>query len=107
MTADPRARTGRQNHEVHQAVMLVTHRRPIQPDCPVDCLQAVLSRKSLNPLIRADSALFDPPRTVGDVLRLCQQHKLGQIRGLGRRRISEIEAAIVLAGLDITAHDHD
>lgn len=107
MTGTPRARDGRQqDHEAHQAMMLVTHNRPIRPDCPVDCLQAVLSRKSFNPLVRAYDAPFDPPRTVGDVLQLFQQHKLGQIHGLGRRRISEIEAALVLAGLDITGHGH-
>ena len=30
--------------------------------------------------------------------------QLRKIRGLGPRRISEIEAALVLAGLDLTRH---
>jgi hypothetical protein len=57
---------------------------------------------SLNPLARAYDAPFDPPRTVGDVLGLYLDGKLREIRGLGRRRISEIQAALVLAGLDVT-----
>jgi hypothetical protein len=75
---------------------------PVNLDCPVDCLQPVLSLKTLNPLARAYDAPFDPPRTVGDVLDLYRADHLREIRGLGQRRISEIAAALVFAGLDIT-----
>jgi hypothetical protein len=67
-------------------------------ECPVDCLKAVLSLQTLNPLARAYEAPFDPPETVGDVLKLYREHQLGQITGLGRRRIGEIEVGLVFAG---------
>lgn len=68
-------------------------------DCPIDCLKAVLSGKAFNPLARAYQAPFDPPRTVGDVVELYQRSRLGNIVGLGPRRIGQIELALVLAGL--------
>jgi serine/threonine-protein kinase RsbW len=80
----------------------VPHHGPVSPDCPIDCLMTVLSLMSFHPLARAYDAPFDPPRTVGDVIGLYTGGQLPKIRGLGRRRISEIEAALVLAGLDIT-----
>jgi len=80
----------------------VPHHGPIGPACPVDCLQTVLSRMTLHPLARAYDAPFGPPRTVGDVAELHADGRLQEIRGLGKRRISEIEAALVLAGVDIT-----
>jgi len=70
----------------------------ITPECPVDCLTAVLSLKTFNPLARAYDAPFDPPETVGDVLTLRREQQLGKITGLGRRRIGEIEVGLVLAG---------
>jgi hypothetical protein len=36
---------------------------------------------------------------VGDVINLCRQGQLANIQGLGRRRVGEIEAGLVLAGL--------
>jgi len=72
---------------------------PITPGCPVDCLKAVLSLPAFNILARAYDAPFDPPETVADVLRLHQARALGQVSGLGRRRIGEIEVALVFAGL--------
>ena len=72
--------------------------------CPVECLLTVLSRMSFNPLTRAYEAPFDEPRTVGDVMDLYARRQLRNIRGLGPRRISEIEAALVLAGLELTQH---
>jgi hypothetical protein len=80
----------------------VPHHGPVGPDCPIDCLLTVLSLRSLNPLARAYDAPFDPPRTVGDVTGLYAGGMLRQVRGLGQRGISEIGAALVLAGLDIT-----
>ncbi len=67
-------------------------------DCPIDCLRAVLSGMAFNRLARAYQARFDPPRTVGDVVRLHRERRLGDIWGLGPRRIGEIEASLVLAG---------
>ena len=81
----------------------VPHHGPITPDCPVECLQWVLSMRSFNPLARAYDSPFSPPRTVGDVMHLYSRRELGKIRGLGSRCISEIEAALVLAGLDLSA----
>jgi hypothetical protein len=80
----------------------VPHHGLVSPGCPVDCLQTVLSLMALNPLARAVGAPFEPPRTVGDVLELYARRQLGQISGLGHRRISEIEAALVFAGLVVT-----
>ncbi len=82
----------------------VPHHGPVSPDCPVECLQTVLSLMTFNPLARAYDAPFDPPRTVGDVIEMYTRRQLREIRGLGRRRISEIEAALVFAGLDLTGH---
>jgi len=82
----------------------VPHHGLVSAGCPVECLLAVLSVASFNPLARAYDAPFDPPRTVCDVVDLYDRRMLRQIRGLGPRKISEIEAALVFAGLDITGH---
>lgn len=70
----------------------------IAPGCPVDCLRAVVSAAAFNRLARAEGAPF-PPVTVGDVIALYQQGRLGDIGGLGRRRIGEIEMSLLFAGL--------
>ncbi|HTU06834.1 MAG TPA: hypothetical protein VMG13_14880 [Trebonia sp.] len=80
----------------------VPHHGPVSPGCPVECLLTVLSLYSFNPLARADGAPWGEPRTVGDVVTLHARRQLRKIRDLGPRRISEIEAALVLAGLDLT-----
>ena len=77
------------------------HAGPITPECPIDCLGTVVSRAAFNQLARGDEAPFDPPRTVGEVVELCQQFRLGAIGGLGPRRIGEIEASLIYAGLII------
>jgi hypothetical protein len=82
----------------------VPHHGPVTRDCPVECLLTVLSLHSFNPLTRAYDAPFDGPRTVGDVIDLCAGEQLGQIRGVGPHRVSEIEAA--LARLDLTGCRH-
>jgi hypothetical protein len=76
----------------------------IRPDCPVDCLRGVISGQVLNRLARADGrgvpvASCGVPATVGDVVRLYRQGRLGEIAGLGARGITEIEAGLVFAGL--------
>jgi hypothetical protein len=80
---------------------MVPHHGPVSPDCPVECLLTVLSRMSFNRLARAERVPFPPPCTVGDVMDLYARGQLGKIGGLGRRRFSEIEAALVLAGLNL------
>ena len=82
-----------------------SHDGPITPGCPIDCLGTVLSRAAFNLLARAYDAPFDPPRTVSDVLELHKQHKLGEIGGLAPRRIGEIEASLIYAGLVIGNRD--
>ena len=68
-------------------------------DCPIDCLQTVMSRAAFNTLARGYVAPPGRSATVGDVMELCRQGQLANIQGLGRRRIGEIEASLVLAGL--------
>jgi hypothetical protein len=82
----------------------VPHHGPVTPECPVECLLTVLSLNSFNPLSRAYDAPFDEPRTVADVMDLCARRELRKIRGVGPRRVSEIEAALVLAGLNLAGH---
>jgi hypothetical protein len=82
----------------------VPHHGPVTRDCPVECLLTVLSRNSFNPLTRAYEAPFAEPRTVGDVMDLYTRRQLRKIRGIGPRRVSEIEAALVLGGLNLTGH---
>lgn len=82
----------------------VPHHGPVTPECPVECLLTVLSLNSFNPLTRAYDAPFDEPRTVGDVMDLYTRRQLRKIRGVGPRRVSEIEAAMVLAGLNLVGH---
>ena len=72
------------------------------PACPVDCLAAVLSTATFHVLARAERAPFDPPATVGQVLDLCRTGQLVLAVGLGPRRLSEIKAALVLAGLPLS-----
>jgi hypothetical protein len=70
----------------------------ITAECPISCLRAVLSWKTLSVLASAAEAPFDPPKTVGDVLRLHQERRLRQISGLGRRRTGEIAVGLAYAG---------
>lgn len=83
----------------------VPHHGPITTGCPVECLQWVMSQHSFNRLARAYDAPFDPPRTVGDVLDLHVRHALGEISGLGPRRLSEIETTLVRTELDLARHE--
>lgn len=81
----------------------VPHHGLVSPGCPVDCLRTVLSWHSFNPLACANGAPFGPPHTVGEVIGLYGAGRLHEIHGLGRRRISEIGAGLVLAGLVVSA----
>jgi hypothetical protein len=73
------------------------------PACPVDCLAAVLSTVTFHTLARAERAPFDSPATVGQVLELLRAGRLGLAFGLGPRRLGEIQAGLVLAGLVLDA----
>jgi hypothetical protein len=67
--------------------------------CPVDCLRAaVLCTATFHVLARAEGAPFDPPATVQQVVELWRAGRLGLVRGLGHRRLGEIDAALVVAG---------
>jgi hypothetical protein len=54
--------------------------------------------------VRRPGAPFGEPRTVGDVMDLYARRQLREIRGPGPRRVSEIEAAIVMAGVNLAGH---
>ncbi len=69
---------------------------------PIDCLQVVLGTATFHTLARAERAPFDPPATVGQVLELLRAGRLGQAAGLGPRRLGEIQAGLVLAGLVVS-----
>jgi hypothetical protein len=62
-----------------------------------------LSTATFHALARAEAAPFDRPATVGQVLDLLRAGQLRKAAGLGRRRLGEIEAGLVLAGLVISA----
>lgn len=112
MTSEPQVGGIPENNDNAPAMLLwpyahrarVPHHGPIVPRCPVECLQTVLSMATFNPLARAYDAPFDPPRTVGDVIGLYRQHKLREIHGVGPRRVSEIEVALVFAGLELNGN---
>lgn len=76
--------------------------RTFTPACPIDCLQTIMSKAAFNPLARADGAPFDPRTTVGQVVELLRQGRLGQAAWLGPRRLGETEAGLVLAELAIS-----
>jgi hypothetical protein len=86
---------------------VLCHHGEITADCPVACLLSVMSRKAWIPLTRAQGPhLLEPPVTVGDVLEMHAQQQLGSIWNLGRRRIGEIEVALIQAGFDLSACRH-
>lgn len=85
---------------------MVPHHGPVTPRCPIECLLTVLSLNSFNPLARAYDAPFAEPRSVADVVDLYARGQLRKIRGIGPRRVSEIEAALVLAGLNLAGSRH-
>ncbi len=85
--------------EGHAAVGCCSH--VLTGACPVDCLRAVMCTATFHALARAERAPFDPPATVAQVVDLWRARRLGQIDGLGRRRLGEIETALVVAGFDL------
>lgn len=77
------------------------HHGPISPDCPVECLHTVLSLHALKRLVYVHDGLS----TVAAVVKLCMSGELGDIPGIGARRISEIKTALVFAGLNIARNE--
>jgi hypothetical protein len=81
------------------------HRHLVTADCPVDCLALLLPSRVVDRLAWADGrrgeavASCGTPVTVGDVVRLYRQGRLGEIGGLGRLSVWEIGLALVSHGL--------
>ncbi|MGH3398092.1 MAG: hypothetical protein ACRDPO_25740, partial [Streptosporangiaceae bacterium] len=68
----------------------------LEPSCSVRCLEAELSRGTYHALV------IGIPRTsatVGDVLGLYRQGRLGDIYNISTGRIGEIRRALTRAGL--------
>lgn len=87
-------------------------RHLVTADCPVDCLAPLLPSRVFGRLARADGrrgeavASCGVPATVGDVVRLYRQGRLGEIGGLGPLGIREAGLALVSRGL-VTDADGD
>jgi hypothetical protein len=79
----------------------LNHREPetIMLDCPIGCLKFGLSDRAFYPLEQAAAGSFLPTRTVRDVVELHKRGQLKEIRGLGQRRIGEIEVALIYMGV--------
>lgn len=77
------------------------HSRPetLTLDCPVTCLDIVLSASAYRPLYRMRADRNRAIRTIADVVALYQQGKLRYVRGLGVRRIGEIAHWLDYAGV--------
>ena len=73
------------------------HSHPLAADCPVACLDGLLSSQALNRLL-TESAHRDAI-TVADLAGLYRTRKLGEISGIGPGRIAEIEELLLAAGL--------
>jgi hypothetical protein len=95
------------DHPVHSAARRPEH--PVTVDCPVDCLAQLLASRVLHRLARAEGrrgeavARCGAPATVGDVVRLYREGRLGEIAGLAASSLTEIEAGLVFAGLVLDA----
>jgi hypothetical protein len=87
-------------------------RHLVTADCPVECLAPLLGSRVAGRLARAGGCRGEPaasrgtPATVGDVVRLHRQGRLGEISGLGPRSIRDIGLTLVSRGL-VSAGDGD
>jgi hypothetical protein len=86
-------------HKSDSAARSICDTATITPECPIECLQTILSTRPFNRLARAYGAPFAPPRTVGEVIELHHQRQLTKIWGLGPRHIGEIEVSLLFLGL--------
>jgi hypothetical protein len=67
-------------------------------DCPITCLS--LARHVLSAL----RLHRGPSQMVGDVLRLLQNHELGEVRSIGPRRVGEVRTALITAGFSASRY---
>jgi len=74
------------------------HAHPVTAQCPVGCLDGLLSRHTLNPLLSGLQGA-DGEVTVGDLAALYRLRRLGDLRGIGVGRVAEIEEVLLAAGL--------
>lgn len=74
---------------------------PVTPDCPLDCLAALVSPRVYHRIREAQPG----PHTVADVITLYHGQRLSSVRNLGPVGIAEITAALTTAGL-LHAHTH-
>ncbi|MEV5708935.1 hypothetical protein [Actinoallomurus sp. NPDC052274] len=73
---------------------------PVQLDCPIKCLVLPTSiRASL------ERHTDDPTETVGDLLKLAEANRLGEIRNIGQGSIEWIEESLRRAGFPVP-HRH-
>ena len=77
--------------------------RPVRLRCSLSCLG--LPEHTYRPLVRALGYGAEQTVTVSDVLKLARREQLGEIRGIGRGRVAEIENTLRAAGFKIH-HDH-
>jgi hypothetical protein len=96
----------------HGLIAVTEYADGITLGCPVDCLRSVMQGRVFNRLARADGRGLDvapcgPPATVGDVVRLYQEQRLGEIAGLGPSGLAEIEVGLVFAGLVLVPSQPD
>lgn len=77
------------------------HSQPksLRLECPVTCLDVVLSASAFRPLHRARHDWTNSIRTISDVVALHRQGKLRELRGLGERRIGELGHWLNYTGL--------
>jgi hypothetical protein len=70
----------------------------IGPDCPVDCLEGLVSFGSFNRLLRGDAI------TVADAANLYTRDRLRTVRGMKPEHITELGAALIFAGCNLADH---
>jgi hypothetical protein len=96
----------------HGLVAATEYADGITLGCPVDCLRSLIPGRVFNRLARADGrglpvAPCGPPATVGEVVRLYQERRLGEIAGLGSGSLAQIEVGLVFAGLVLVPSQPD
>jgi hypothetical protein len=74
------------------------HCHVLTADCPLACLDGLLSNQALNPLV---SLMREPSGrgSVAEVVEWYRHRRLGELPGIGVGRIAEIEEVLLAAGL--------